>query len=88
MGWSGFTNGCLLSLMASEKFDLFITGDRNLQFQQKVAGAQIAVVVLAAQSTRLIHTQPLMQSVLAHVGSIQPGTVITFPVAQRSSQPE
>ncbi|MEQ1859150.1 MAG: DUF5615 family PIN-like protein [Chthoniobacteraceae bacterium] len=33
MGWSGIRNGQLIALMRQERFDVFITGDRNLQFQ-------------------------------------------------------
>jgi hypothetical protein len=52
MGWSGITNGELLKKVAAE-FDVFLTGDRNLSFQQDVARFDIAVVVLDAESTQL-----------------------------------
>jgi len=48
MGWSGIKNGPLLEKMRQERFDLFITGDRNLQFQQHLPASGIAVVVLRA----------------------------------------
>jgi predicted nuclease of predicted toxin-antitoxin system len=51
MGWSGITNGRLL-ILAQEQFDVFITGDRNLSFQQNVTEFRIAVVVLRAKGTR------------------------------------
>jgi hypothetical protein len=41
-------------------FHVFITGDRNLLSQQNVPRLSITVVVLAAQSIRLVHTRPLM----------------------------
>ncbi len=53
MGWSGIKNGELLDKMRQERFDVFITGDRNLQFQQHLPTAGVAVVVLRARSTRL-----------------------------------
>lgn len=37
MGWSGLRNGELMEKMRQERFDVFITGDRNLQFQQESA---------------------------------------------------
>lgn len=47
MGWGGLDNGTLLTL-AEREFDVFLTGDRNLSFQQSVIQYEIAVVVLHA----------------------------------------
>ena len=61
MGWSGIKNGELLDKMRHERFDVFITGDRNLQFQQHRPAPGVAVVVLRAGSTRLAETLSLMK---------------------------
>jgi hypothetical protein len=74
MGWAGFKNGKLLAL-AEENFDIFITGDRNLSFQQNIAGFRLAVIVLSAPSTKLKDTLPLMPQVLTLLPSIERGTV-------------
>ena len=47
-GWAGLGNGELLRRAASEGFDVFITADQNLRFQQNLAGAPLAVIVVAA----------------------------------------
>jgi hypothetical protein len=60
MGWSGIRNGELLEKMRQERFDVFITGDRNLQFQQNLPATGIAVVVLRAGSTPFAGTLPQM----------------------------
>ena len=39
-GWAGLQNGELLRRAADEGFQVFLTGDRNLQFQQNLARAQ------------------------------------------------
>jgi len=75
MGWSGIKNGRLLALMGQERLDVFVTGDRNLQFQQHFPTASVAVVVLTAESTRLADTLPLMPQVLANLPGLLPGTV-------------
>jgi predicted nuclease of predicted toxin-antitoxin system len=75
MGWDGIKNGRLLALAQAE-FQVFITGDRNLSFQQNLSGFSIAVLVLKAGSIRLVHTRPLMPKVLALLTSVQPGQVI------------
>jgi len=41
MGWGGINNGRLLAL-AQEEFDVFLTADRNLSFQQKTTQFQIS----------------------------------------------
>ena len=52
MGWSTIKNGELLALAAQE-FDVFVTVDRNLSFQQNLPTFDIAVIVLGASSNRL-----------------------------------
>ena len=74
-GWGGIKNGALLAL-AEKEFDVFITGDRNLNFQQAVGKFNIAVIVLHAPSTQLHHTLPLMSKVLAALPKIKPGEVV------------
>ena len=74
MGWAGVKNGRLLAL-AEQQFDVFLTGDRNVSFQQDIPQFRIAVVVLAAASTQLKDTLPLMPPLLAMLPQLQPGTV-------------
>jgi hypothetical protein len=74
MGWSGIKNGKLLAL-AHEQFDVFLTADRNLSFQQNTTKFQIAVVVLVAGSTQLDKTLPLMPQALALLPQLAPGQV-------------
>ena len=75
MGWSGVTNGQLLR-MAEREFEVFLTGDRNLTFQQNLTKFDLAVVVLEAPSTRLADTAPLMPQVRAVLRTIQPREVV------------
>jgi predicted nuclease of predicted toxin-antitoxin system len=74
MGWAGVKNGRLLAL-AEEQFDVFVTGDRNLSFQQAIGQLHLAIVVLAAESTRLKDTLPLMPRLLVLLPQLQPGTI-------------
>jgi hypothetical protein len=64
MGWAGVKNGQLLALATAE-FDVFITVDRNLSFQQNLPQFDIAVIVLQASSNRLADLKPLAPQVLA-----------------------
>ena len=75
MGWSGLRNGELLTLAAEHQFDVFLTGDRNLAFQQKTTQHRLAIVVLESQGTELHQTMPLMPMVLSLLPTLKPGQV-------------
>jgi len=72
MGWSGVKNGQLLALAVAE-FDVFITVDRNLSFQQNLPQFDIAVIVLQASSNRLADLKPLAPDVLAILTTVTKG---------------
>lgn len=74
-GWAGRKNGDLLRL-AQERFDVFITVDRNLAFQQDVGHFDIAVVVLAAYSNAIEVLEPLMPTVVRALSSLRRGDVL------------
>lgn len=63
MGWAGTRNGDLLKT-ATEKFDVFVTVDQNLYFQQNLRDLPIAVIVLRVASNRL-------PDLLPHVPALQ-----------------
>jgi hypothetical protein len=65
-GWVGITNGKLLALAAAE-FDVFVTVDRNLPFQQHLPKFDIAIVSLMAKSNRLADLQALIPNVLTTI---------------------
>jgi uncharacterized protein DUF5615 len=76
MGWSGIKNGQLLSLAVKE-FEILVTVDRNLSFQQNLVSFEIAVIVLCATSNRLADLQPLVPKLLQAIPSAKRG-VATF----------
>ena len=72
MGWSGIKNGVLLALV-SGKFDVFVTVDRNLAFQNVVANLPFAVIVLHARTNRLDDLRPLMPELMRVMEQSTPG---------------
>jgi hypothetical protein len=72
MGWAGVKNGQLLTLAEAE-FDVFITVDRNLSFQQNLPQFNIAVIVLQVSSNRLADLKPLAPKVLEVLGVVVKG---------------
>lgn len=75
MGWSGLTNGKLLR-EASSGFDVFITVDRNLSFQQHIVDFKIAVIVLTAPSNRLKDLEPFVGRLLKAINVAESGKVV------------
>ena len=74
-GWAGVKNGLLLQL-AAEQFDVFLTVDRDLTFQQNVKGLKIGVIVMVAQSNRLVDLRPLMAQVRQALPKVRAGQVV------------
>jgi len=75
MGWAGLDNGRLLS-RAEKEFDIFITVDRNLSFQQNLTKFDIAVLVLRAPTNRLIDLTPLLPKITNAFDSIKAGKAV------------
>jgi len=48
MGWEGIKNGELMKLIETERFDVFLTGDKNFSKQQNLAGRHVALLVMSA----------------------------------------
>jgi predicted nuclease of predicted toxin-antitoxin system len=68
-GWSGVKNGKLLALAAT-KFDVFLTMDQNIEFQQNLSTLPIAILVIEALSNRMEHLEPLVPDILKELNHI------------------
>ena len=68
-GWGGIKNGRLLQL-AGGGFDLFITSDQNVRYQQNLAGRQIAILELSTNKLRRIEAAAVL--IRAAIASIKP----------------
>ena len=75
MGWSGLVNGKLLAAAAGE-FDVLITGDRNMQYQQSSSQLPMSVVVLIAPNNKLESFLPLVSKLLGTLATLQEPTFI------------
>jgi hypothetical protein len=77
MGWATIKNGELLSL-AEKEFDVFVTVDRNLAFQQHLPKFNVAVAVLHSSSNRLADLKPLAPKLLSMLSTLEKGKAITI----------
>ena len=75
-GLAGQKNGLLLSLAEGAGFDLFLTMDKGVQYQQNLAGRSIAILIVRAASNRLGDLLPHLEACRSIMSSIQPGEVM------------
>ena len=75
VGWAGLSNGELL-LRAGEKFDVLVTGDRNLEYQRNRATLPIPVVILIAVNNRNESLRPLVPELIQTLARIGPGKIM------------
>ena len=69
-GWAGLKNGELLQRAVAAEFDVFVTADQNLRFQQNLAGVALCVDVITAVSNAL---EDLLPAIPAVVSAIEHG---------------
>ena len=77
MGWSGIKNGELLKL-AEQQFDVFITTDKNLRYQQNLGRVRLAFVLLPSNSVPVVIT--LLPQFEAALRTIQSGHFVEIPM--------
>jgi hypothetical protein len=75
-GTAGLKNGELLLAAEAAKFDVLLTIDQGIEYQQNLAGRNIAIIILRPKSNRLSDLLPHVSSCLAHLESITPGQVV------------
>lgn len=80
MSWSSMKNGELLVRAAAGQFDVFITADQNLQYQQNLNALPLAVVVVVAKSNRITDLRPLIPELLAALAALPARTLVQIGV--------
>ena len=78
MGWSSLKNGELLARSVNQ-FDVFLTADQNLRYQQNLSALPVAVAVLVAKSNRIQDLRPLIPELLGALSALQPRTLVQIP---------
>ena len=78
MGWGGVTNGKLLAL-AAQSFNVFVTADKNLEFQQNIAKLNLCVLVVSVPDNHIRFYQPLFSELLQATEEAVGGTLIHVP---------
>ena len=74
LGWSGLNNGDLIAAAESAGFEVFVTTDKNLKYQQNLGRRRMAIVVL--QTTSWPRIQRALAQVAAAVNAALPGSYV------------
>jgi hypothetical protein len=75
MGWQALKNGNLLDQAQAAGFEILLTVDQNLRYQQNLQGRSIAVVVMIAGGITIEDLRPLVPAVEKTLLDVQPGQV-------------
>jgi len=71
MGWSGLLNGELMKTAIEGGFDVFITADKNLRYQQNIANYDISIILLSVLINKLERIKPLIPGLLEILPTVE-----------------
>ena len=76
-GWASLVNGPLIKL-AETQYEVFVTLDRGIQYQQNLGSTSLSVIVLRTKSNRLEDLVPLVPNILAALRHIKAGDIVNL----------
>ena len=74
LGWNSIRNGLLLGKAEEAGFEILVTADQSMSYQQKIVGRSLGVLVLDTNRWRSI--KPRMPSIAEALKQCAPGTVV------------
>lgn len=78
-GWSRLANGALLTAAERDGFEVFVTSDRNIRFQQTLAWRRLALVVLGSNIWPVVRNHG--DKIAEAVAQVRPGAYLEVPIA-------
>ena len=75
MGWAELTNGDLLTAAEADGFEVFVTADKNIYYQQNLTGRRIALVVLGTNQLEILFAN--VDRIRQAVDAVQAGGYVT-----------
>lgn len=70
-GWASIKNGKLLALAADE-FDVLLTADKGMEYQQNLATLPVSILIVLARSNRIEDLKPAVPAILAALAQLPP----------------
>ena len=84
-GWGRLENGDLLTVAEDSGYELFLTADKNLRYQQNFAGRKISILVLGQSPWPLVRQH--IPAILAAVNAATPGSFIEVEIPLPPKKP-
>jgi hypothetical protein len=84
-GWGRLENGDLLTVAEQFGYELFLTADKNLRYQQNLAGRKISIVVLGQSPWPLVRQH--IPAIVAAVNAATPGSYTEVDIALPPKKP-
>lgn len=81
LGWAGMKNGVLLRAAREAGWEVLITVDRRMEYQQNIPASGLALVVLRVRSTRVAALMPMLPQLQALLPIVQAGTITHLDAA-------
>jgi hypothetical protein len=76
MGWAALANGDLLNVAEAQQFEVLVTTDKNLRYQQNLAGRRLAIFVLPFASWPRLKSHSA--SIAQAIGALAPGDFVDW----------
>ncbi|MFW5700659.1 MAG: DUF5615 family PIN-like protein [Cyclobacteriaceae bacterium] len=64
MDWSGLLNGHLMQVAIKNGFEVFITADKNLRYQQNISNYDLSIILLSVQINKIERLEPLIPELI------------------------
>ena len=80
MQWGGVENGELLRLAAANSFDVLITNDRGMEYEQDLGALPLAVVVISARANTVEAIRPILPELLEVLARLRPQEFVKLSV--------
>ncbi|MBY0503659.1 MAG: hypothetical protein K2X03_07110 [Bryobacteraceae bacterium] len=77
-GWDGLRNGELLDAAEKAGFEVFVTPDQNIRYQQNLEGRKIAIVVLSVGRWTLV--RPHLLQIAEALNAVTPGSYVEIDI--------
>ena len=77
-GFKGLKNGILIQSASEEHFDILVSVDKNIEYQQNKVSLPLAILVLSAKNNRIESLLPLIPEALKSLEIIKIGEIITI----------
>jgi hypothetical protein len=84
-GWARWENGDLLSIAEESGYELFLTADKNLRYQQNLAGRKISILVLGQSPWPLVRQH--IPAIVAAVDATTPGSFVEVEIPLPPKKP-